>query len=906
MNKRERSEREEDFCYNSLILVPVSCDCEKERSVSGHSRVGKSFWKKKQRRKKSGGSMSRVAPGEVSVTLTPLVDNEKLEKSYIVDVCLMPDTLGDDGMEAHHGPVASLLLDCGWSAPYGEAEDFLGRYKGILLKDDVQNDLGGREISGILISHPDQEHMGGLPYIMNRDDCCVNSGKIFITGAAHKMGQMVAYDAYLNAHASNIEPTPFNLDDIDDCFKDMVQMRYRQEATIFDNGRIQIRVTPYPSGRVVGGAIWKIHVGGACASHDILYAVDYNHKREIHLMGGAMMEYASMLTVSSIRPALLITDAHSLDTVPVPVQYTKNEKILIDVCLSSLRAEGNVLIPVDAAGRLLEILLLLNRYWKEKNLTYPLAALGPMMHTTLDFARSQLEWMNEDLVKSLGHTKVENPLALKCVTPCTSIKDVKKLSRGPKVIIATSDSLEDGHSRTLFTWWANQAASAIILALEPKKGSLAERIYQMEQNRYHGGRPAPVIEMNLSKRVPLKGKELEEWNAAQNKKENALEDDKHKIHKGIPVETEEAAVEDPAITPGQGSKHVKKHNTPQQGQISSAKRSNVAVIEHASRDGADIDAFRINNPGHGVDMDLDKDDNDACLIEGFELGMDVAGPMFPDEDDLEGIQYDEYGAIVDLQELDQDTSGGNLGRALASEAAAERYITEGGDEPEDVLEPEVPTKIETKELRIEVAARVVRLDFDGRSDGASVQTILAQMAPRTCIIVQGSDSARSKLASNLMKDLEGLNSHIFAPVKQETISICLGPARSAIMSDELFQGIHMHPMGDCEIGWVDAEMGNGSGGASADLPNVMLNQGADMRGDSGRGGVFIGDVKLSQLKRALARADISAEFHGGGLYCDGNILVKRQGDDGGIVIEGSLCDQYFKIRDIVYSQYHVC
>lgn len=826
----------------------------------------------------------------ISVYLTPLVDENtagRLEKSYVLDV-LVDSGDGNGGCR-----VASLLLDCGWSSPYGTKEDFLERYRGVLV-DSEQGER--RNICGVLISHPDLEHMGGIPCGVVKE-----CGSIYITGAGHKMGQMVAYDAYLNAHSSNAEPTPFDLDDIDEAFKDMIQMRYRQEATVFDTDKINIRVTPYPSGRVVGGAIWKIHIGGPFACHDVVYAVDYNHKREMHLMGGALMDYGSMLTVSSIRPALIITDAHSLDAVPNPIHYARNEKILIDVCLSCLRAEGNVLIPVDAAGRLLEILLILNAHWKEKNLTYPLAALGPMMHTTLDFARSQLEWMNEDLVKSLGHTRVENPLALKCVTPCTSIKDVKKLSRGPKVIVATSDSLEDGHSRTLFTWWASQPNSAIVLALEPKQGSLAEKIQQMDQSRNHSGRPPPVMTMTLSKRVPLKGEELDEYNASH-KKEHASQDDmvleESEVavdHQGIPE------VEMAAITPGQ-TKSTSKQTTPQQNQTTAAKRANVAVIEHASRDGADIDAFRVSNNGG---IDLDKEDNDACLIEGFEVGIDVADPMFPDEDEKENLQYDEYGAVINLEELDQDTTNGRLGRALASEAAAERYAAEVDEGADDILEPEVPTKIQTTEMTVQVAARVVRLNFDGRSDGTSIQTMLTQIAPRSCIIVQGSDMARSKLASGLMRDLEGLNPQVFAPNTHECVEICLGPARSAILSDELFESIQMHPMVDCELGWVDANMGGGPGEAT-DQQSIMLSQPLDSHEVSGRGGIFIGDVKLSQLKKALAKSNIAAEFHSGGLYCDGDILVRRQASDGGLILEGSLSDQYFKIRDIVYSQYHIC
>lgn len=73
---------------------------------------------------------------------------------------------------------------------------------------------------------------------------------------------------------------------------------------------------------------------------------------------------------------------------------------------------GSVLIPVDAAGRLLELLLILEEAWATKSLPYPLVLLSPVAHTTLRFTRSQLEWMNESVVKLFG-SKRGNPFSLK-------------------------------------------------------------------------------------------------------------------------------------------------------------------------------------------------------------------------------------------------------------------------------------------------------------------------------------------------------------------------------------------------------------------------------------------------------------------------------------------------------------
>ena len=46
-----------------------------------------------------------------------------------------------------------------------------------------------------------------------------------------------------------------------------------------DNG---IQFTPIAAGHMIGGAIWKISKQG---DEEIVYAVDFNHKKERHLNG---------------------------------------------------------------------------------------------------------------------------------------------------------------------------------------------------------------------------------------------------------------------------------------------------------------------------------------------------------------------------------------------------------------------------------------------------------------------------------------------------------------------------------------------------------------------------------------------------------------------------------------------
>ena len=66
-------------------------------------------------------------------------------------------------------------------------------------------------------------------------------------------------------------------------------------------------------------------------------------------------------------------------------------------------------------------------------------------------------------------------------------------------------------------------------------------------------------------------------------------------------------------------------------------------------------------------------------------------------------------------------------------------------------------------------------------------------------------------------------------------------------------------------------------------------------------------MRLSQLKAALAEAGIPAEWAAGTLVCRGHTVVRHSGAaSGDLLLEGALTREYYKIRDILYSQYHVC
>lgn len=77
-----------------------------------------------------------------------------------------------------------------------------------------------------------------------------------------------------------------------------------------------LTITPLPAGHMIGGTIWKIVKVG---EEDIVYAVDFNHKKERHLNGCELERLQ--------RPSLLITDAFNA-TYQQARRRTRDEKLM--------------------------------------------------------------------------------------------------------------------------------------------------------------------------------------------------------------------------------------------------------------------------------------------------------------------------------------------------------------------------------------------------------------------------------------------------------------------------------------------------------------------------------------------------------------------------------------------------
>ncbi|MES1923100.1 cleavage and polyadenylation specificity factor subunit 2 [Bonamia ostreae] len=206
------------------------------------------------------------------------------------------------------------------------------------------------------------------------------------------MGLMTMYDAFQNATSNNKQFTHFTIDDVDFAANLFVPLKFCQPFRLTGNGE-GIQISAINAGNVLGGTIWRI----SRESDEVVYAVDFNHKIERHL------DRSHIETI--FRPSLLITDCLNFDLQHQP--RSKRDAELIKSVMACLVGGGDVLLPVDAAGRSLELLLLLHSHWKINALVgrFSLVFLAHTARHSIDFANSMLEWTNGRCQKEFDASK---------------------------------------------------------------------------------------------------------------------------------------------------------------------------------------------------------------------------------------------------------------------------------------------------------------------------------------------------------------------------------------------------------------------------------------------------------------------------------------------------------------------
>ncbi len=358
---------------------------------------------------------------------------------------------------------------------------------------------------------------------------------IYATFPTVKMGQMNLYDHHANLSLDGSYPG-YSLEDVDALFspnllsvdddsgnadmnstkegsasavtttkhKGIQTLKFAQTIILHDpnTNAPAIAITPHKAGHLIGASYYTLK--RLTDETEVVVAPMYHHAKEKHLDSSTLYKFGMACDVfvttcggpGGILKELYIPNSHLNEQYGQVVPQNKailnspsvgrDEGELVEMILSTLRRGGNVLLPVDSSGRVLELLYLLNQHWERHRLAsaYNLCWVGSMVHNTLEFVRSQLEWMSAPLgnMFDAGHGHpyslksvqlFHNVNELDAVTHCVSGVDEEDnpglgaagmgKENNPTCVLATGASLDHGPARDLFLKWSENADNAIIL-----------------------------------------------------------------------------------------------------------------------------------------------------------------------------------------------------------------------------------------------------------------------------------------------------------------------------------------------------------------------------------------------------------------------------------------------------------
>ncbi|EPZ32528.1 Beta-Casp domain-containing protein [Rozella allomycis CSF55] len=712
-----------------------------------------------------------------------------------------------------------ILLDCGCDPAFEVLPDLLSRITKLTKTIDV-----------ILLSHSNLEYLGGLVYVYKE---MALHCPIYATIPIMNFGPLTIQEA-LRAKCLDGPFSYFSMGDIMPVFEKCIGLRYLQNITL--PGIVRgIHAVPYNAGHSLGACIWRLRKD----TDDIVYAVGYNHRKEKYV------NEASLDAIS--RPTLLITDSkHSLSSTN-PRKQREGE--LFGICVKVLDNHGTVIIPVDTCSRSLELIYTFEQYWQNNKLDKPIFFLSSCSQKVIEYAKSTIEWMSENVKRSFENSR-ENPFNLKNIKLISSMEELRDY-RGGKIILATSESLENGFSRDLLVEFGKDKKNCLILPFKLSNSKFYSQILKFAETK---NREAS-IQISYQKEDDLVGEELESFLREEIERKRKEE------------EEEEYKKQLEAASDGEESDDESTNDK---------KRARLAEIEQERY--WTLTQFDLNVKDASFGGDFFKKSFTHQMFPYFEKRLKF-------DDYGESIQAEDYLTADDLEERR---------RAIEKERRLNQLKE---DEPQKSQRPKKWVGYDfTLHLRLYMRA----IDFGGYADGRSIKNILTHISPKKIILIGGSPEATTALAQycNFSNDI---TNDVISPKLLEVVNVSSNTNIYQIkLTDAILSSLQFEKLASYELSFINGIVGKKSEEDTSTVPTLDIISDQSKVADV-RQPIFIGDVKLSEFRKLCNQSGLMTQFYKGDLVCNDSVIDST----GKLTIEGNLTDAYYKVRNLLYRQHAI-
>ena len=311
------------------------------------------------------------------------------------------------------------------------------------------------ELDAVILSHAHIDHQGFLPALYRYG----YKGPVYCTEPTLPLMTLLQMDSVKIAKA-NGSYLPYESRDVYEVIKYCIPLPYGKPTDISPD----ITITLNNAGHIMGSATVHLNISGA---HNILYSGDYKYART-QLLDTALSVYPRVET--------LITEStygNSIDVMPDQTNVYDNFTKSIN---QTLLQGGKVLIPVPAVGRAQEMMLVLDKEMRERNLVECPIYIEGMISEASAIHMSYAHYLGFNVRKSVSSGV--NPFQSEYFTLINGPgkRDEILEDRSPSIIMATSGMLEGGPSVEYFKSIAPVQGNKIIFVSYQINGTLGRRV----------------------------------------------------------------------------------------------------------------------------------------------------------------------------------------------------------------------------------------------------------------------------------------------------------------------------------------------------------------------------------------------------------------------------------------------
>lgn len=339
---------------------------------------------------------------------------------------------------------SKILLDFGINV--GAFNDPSKAYPNIdILKID--------ELDGVIVSHAHLDHVGLVPLLYKYG----YKGPVYVTKPTRELMTIMIKDL-IEVSRKSSRYFPYGEKDLVTMLLHTITVDYEEVTDVAPD----IKLTMYNAGHLLGSAIVHLHIG--MGLYNVVYTGDFKYS-DSRLLSRAHTEFPRV-------EALIMESTYGSTLQESRVQA---EEKLVEIVKRVAERKGVVLVPVFAAGRGQEVLLVLNNAMKQKLIPEMNIYVEGLVNEVTAIHMQYPEYLSKKVRDEIYNG--ENPFItdnVKILEGPVARPDI--VEDRPSIIIATNGMLNGGPAVEYFKLIASDPRNAVVFVGYQAEGTMGRAV----------------------------------------------------------------------------------------------------------------------------------------------------------------------------------------------------------------------------------------------------------------------------------------------------------------------------------------------------------------------------------------------------------------------------------------------